>query len=256
MTAECNIWDNPNLLSGQSTIASSGAAKPYLGLGIIHTGIVTVEWALNFRYLNIPFNHVYFHSSNAPYDVSRENVIRAILKDHQPEYIFFLDTDVIMPRDGLIQLIQLAQQNNKPIVSGLYWAKKRDKTPMPCAWIKKGENLDDGKIEYLTFDIKPYLNTNALIEVDVVGAGCLLIKTDIFKKLDESNPNKPYFQWGLGRKDENTGKNLLQLSEDFYFLDRCSRELGIRPHLATGIACDHLLMPIGKRRASDGELEL
>jgi hypothetical protein len=251
------IWDNPEILSGPTqTTVPVGDAKPFLGLGIIHTGIVTMDWALNFRYLNIPWNHVYFHGSNSPYDCSREMVVRSILKDHKPEYIFFLDTDVCMQRDGLVQLVQLAQQHNKPIVSGLYWAKKRDKTPMPCAWMKTGEKLDEGQIQYMSFDIKPYLDKNALIEVDVVGAGCLLIKSDIFKKLDESNPKKPYFQWGLTRKDENTGKPLLQVSEDFYFMDRCARELNIKPHLSTAVKCDHLLMPIGKRRASDGELEL
>jgi hypothetical protein len=252
-----NIWDNPELLSGLTqTQIQPASVKPFLGLGIIHTGIVTFDWAMNFRYLNIPWNHVYFHGSNMPYDCSREMVVRNILKDHQVEYIFFLDTDVVLQRDGLVQLVQLAQQHNKPLVSGLYFAKKRDPTPMPCAWIKTGENLAEGRIEYRSFDIKPYLNQNALIEVDVAGAGCLLIKSDIFKKLDESNPNKPYFQWGLTRKDENTGKPLLQLSEDFYFMDRCARELNIKPHLSTAVKCDHYLMPVGKRRASDGELEL
>ncbi len=129
---------------------------------------------------------------------------------------------------------------------------------MPCAWAKIGEDLSKNIVSYKSIEneLKPYLDKNALVEVDVVGAGCLLIKTELFKKLDASNPNKPYFQWGLTRKDENTGKPLLQMSEDFYFCDRLNRELGIKPHLATAIKCDHLLFPVGKRRALDGKLTL
>ena len=125
---------------------------------------------------------------------------------------------------------------------------------MPAAWLQTSEDLEKGVIHYQSLNVDPYLDKNALLQVDVVGAGCLLIKADIFKKLDKSDPNKPYFQWGLGRRDIN-GKPLLQISEDFYFCHRIVKELGIQPHLSTAIKCDHLCCP-AKKSAADGKLRL
>jgi intein/homing endonuclease len=164
------------------------------------------------------------------------------------------NTDVLMPADGLIKLIQLAEANNKSVVSGLYWAKKREAFKMPAAWVKTGRNEEENKNIYSAIDIKPWLDKNALVTCDVVGSGCLLIKADIFKKLDESNPKKPFFQWGLGRKDELTGKPLPQHSEDFYLCERIKNELNIFPELATAIKCGHICL--AQMRPSDGELEL
>ena len=128
---------------------------------------------------------------------------------------------------------------------------------MPAAWLKIAEKPEENRIEFAPLDIKQHLanlpNKSPLVRCDVVGAGCLLIKADIFKKLDESNPNLPYFEWGLGRRDP-TGKPLLQLSEDFYFCMRCVKELNINPHLAVAVQCDHICNAI--KRGSDGEFEL
>lgn len=228
------IWETPEVLSGPTQPGQPiGDIKPVVGLGIIHTGIVTMDWALNFRYMNIPYSHVYMHGSNMPYDCSRNEVLKGLL-GYNVEYVFFLDSDVIPPKDVVPQLIALSQQQNKPVVSGLYWAKKHEETPMPAAWIKIGEDLNKNMNVYKSIEneIKQYLDKNALVEVDVVGAGCLLIKADIFKRLLEKNPNKPFFEWGLTRRDENTGKPLLQVSEDFYFCERL-KEIGERPHLST-----------------------
>jgi len=251
------FWETPEVLSGQTpAVPVVGDAKPYVGLGLIHTGVVPFEWALSFRYLNIPYNHVFMHGTNAPYDCSREAVVKGIL-GYGVEWVFFLDTDVLPPRDAVPLLISLSQQHDKPVVSGLYWAKKREEIPMPAAWMQIGSDPVKNQITYksLENEVKPYLEKNALLEVDVVGAGCLLIRADIFKKLEASDPKKPFFQWGLQRRDELTGKPLPQMSEDFYFCERL-KEIGVKPHLCTAIKCDHLTFPTGKRRAIDGRLEL
>jgi len=255
------IWEQPQILSGtgQGQVAPTGDIKPELGLCIIHTGTVTTEWALRFRLLQMP-SYVYMFNRNCPYDTARELTTRGVL-GHNVKYVFHLDSDVIIPANTLPLMIGWMEEFNQPLLSGLYWAKKPSKDPqgnpipiMPAAWLKTGEHPEENRIDFMPMDIKPHLNTGAIVKADVVGTGCMLIKADIFKQLDESDPKKPYFQWGLGRKDELTGKNLPQMSEDFYFCTRCVKELGIHPHVCTSITCQHECQVV--KRGTDGEFEL
>lgn len=249
------IWETPGILSGEVNLDGKGDAKPIVGICMIHQGLVTFEWAMNWGETSrsVGYPYVYFFNSNQPYDGAREVTTRACL-DRGVEWIFHYDTDVTLPPNTIPTLIELAKKQNKSVISGLYWAKKREETPMPAAWLQASEDLENGIIKYNNFNVTPYLNQNALLQVDVVGTGCLLIKADVFKKLDQSNPNLPYFQWGLGRRDPN-GKPLLQISEDFYFCHRLVSELNIHPHLSTFIKCDHLCCP-AKKSAADGKLRL
>lgn len=240
-----------------------------VALCVIHQNTVSFRWAERLRRLELPFRYLICNTSSLLYDTAREFLVRMVLKEtNLPEWVFFLDSDILPPFNAIPRLIEIAKARNIPVLSGLYWFKRlgasngtleEDYTPRPSASIKISEDLDKGSIIYnfIVDDIKPYLNKNMVLKVDAVGTGCLLIKTDIFKKLDASNPNKPFFQYGVGRRDENTGKPLLQVTEDFYFCYRLVTELGIHPYLSTEIKCEHLFEPVGgSRRGEDGKLVL
>jgi len=249
------IWEQPEMLSGQKvTQGAAAGVKPVVGIAILCQEYVTIEWAFNLFHLfiNIKQPFVYLYCRNKPYGVCRTEITKELLK-RGCDWIYSLDTDVLPPPDVIPRMIQLSQQYDKPVLTGLYWAKKREPQPMPAAWIKTGENKEENRIFYQNFDVKPYLDKNALLQISVCGAGCLLVHRSIFEKLDKSNPNLAYFEWGSGRKD-HSGKPLKQLSEDFYFCDRVSEELQIFPHLATDIKCDHIC--VSRKRASDGQLEV
>lgn len=166
------------------------------------------------------------------------------------------NTDVLAPNNVVPILIQISEQFNLPVISGLYWAKKREPEPMPAAWLKTAEKPEENRIEFMPVDVKPHIEKRDTIPVDVVGAGCLLVKAEVFRKLDESKPDWPFFCWGLGRQKLQLpgGKPPPQLSEDFFFCMRCIKELDIHPHVATAIQCDH--MCLGFKRGSDGKFEL
>jgi hypothetical protein len=217
--------------------------------------------------MELPPTCKYYGTGSYFYDAGREAPVRAAMKTDDPEWIFFLDSDVIPPFNAIPRLIQIAKENNISVLSGLCWLKRACEPagtleeahiPRPNAFFKISEDLDNELVNYTALgdEIKPFLDKNAIIEVDAVGCACLLIKTEIFKKLDKSNPNKPFFQFGHYRKDENTGKPLLKLGEDAYFCYRLTSELGIRPHLSTEIKCEHVFFPgpIVSRRGSDGKL--
>lgn len=250
------IWEQPELLSGNVNTSNIGDNKPEIAIGILHTGEVTMEWAMRTSLVfmhcqTIKKNFIYLCGKNAPYDVSRETIARQAIESGC-KYLFFLDSDVLIPVNTIEVLIDWSKKFNAPVMSGLYWAKKPG-PKMPAAWLKVDEHPESNTYDFLPVDVMPHLNTQNIIPVDVVGAGCLLINVDILRKLDKSNPNLPFFQWGVGRRDAQ-GKNLLNMSEDFYFCVRCFNELGIKPALALGVKCDHL--GIFMKRGTDGEIEL
>jgi len=82
------------------------------------------------------------------------------------DYLFFIDDDMILPADTLEKLLV----HKKDIVGGVYKTKY--------------EKQDD-VLEYLD-DKRP----SGLFKVKAIGTGCLLIKTDVFKKL-----KTPWFKY-------------------------------------------------------------
>jgi hypothetical protein len=248
------IWEQPDILSGIVNTQTGTQPKPEIAICILHTGTVTTEWAIRtalvFMHMqNMKKNFTYLCNRNMPYDVAREQTTRMAL-DAGAKWIFHLDSDLLIPVNTIEVLIQWAEKFNLPLLSGLYWAKKP--TIMPAAWLAVNEDPQNNKVEFAPLDMAPHKDTQNIIPVDVVGAGCLLINADLLRKLDQSNPNLSFFQWGVGRKDKD-GKNLPQMSEDFYLCWRCQKELGMRPHLATAVKCDHITTVA--KRGQDGQYE-
>lgn len=253
------VWDDPNIMqqvTNQQVNPPSNipgmSPKPELGLGILHTNWVTTDWAFRlalFMYKLPPFIPLF--NRHSPYDVGREQIANIAL-DRGCKWVFYLDSDVIPPIDAVPWMIQWVKQFNKPVMSGLYWDKKPVSMtygkPIPAAWLKVGEDIPNKVYKFAPLDMEKYKGAGSVVQVDVVGTGCLLIDTDVFRKLRESDPNKPFFEWGVGRK------NLWQMSEDFYFCMRCVNELQIHPHVATAVRCDHECMVV--KRASDGQYEM
>mgnify|MGYP000728169277 CR=1 FL=1 len=218
--------------------------KATLALLIPHQSIVSMEWAFAFRNLRLP-PHIYFFNRGMPIDVAREQMTRDALK-HDIEYLFFLDSDVILEPDAVMQLIQLSKQFNLPILSALYWARKHDALGTPACWKIIERKGNDIKLAPVA--VEEYIRNNQIIEVDAIGMGAALIRRDVFDKLNEKNPDKPFFEWGLGRK------NLPQISEDFMFCLRCIDELGIHPYVATSVRAHHICT--ARRNRDNGILEL
>ena len=251
----------------QDQMTNKQKNEPFvISVCIIHRDVVTMRWAENFRRLEIPAPSTCYSIGNLYHDVGREILVRHAIKTDDPEWIFFLDTGILPPANAIPRLIQIAKEQDIPVLSGLCWLKnvgspngtlEEEYTPMPSAFTKVSEDPATGAIVYnsIVDQIKPFLDKNSVCGVDAVGMGCCLIKADIFKQLDKSNPNKPYFQFGTHRKDENTGVPLLQCGEDIYFCNRLTSELGIKPYVSTEIKCDHIFYPtFSVRRGSDGKL--
>ena len=188
-------------------------------LCICHTGYVTTEFALRLRELILPPESIILFNRGRPLDACRN--ILAEEGSKVAEWIVFLDSDVIPPKDFVLKLLR----HRLPIVSGLYRAKK--KNFLWSAWIKK-----DNKIQQVSSF------TKGLFEAYYIGMGLCLIHKDVFKLLKKSNPKLPYFLW---TKDTclDIPSHYKELSEDFFFCERVRTELKMKIFVDTEVIAHH-----------------
>lgn len=220
---------------GQVTPAQLQAAPPNqkkLAVLIPHTGEVSSEWCLMFREMPLPPGSQIFMSRGMPIDVTRESMVKTALEAGF-EWIFFLDSDVILPKDALQKLFS----HNQPLISGMYKAKK----PNGFFWSSwmKGKT-PEGKDAFV-----PVASWNGrLFEVDVVGTGCLLIHRSVFEGI-RAKTDVPFFVWGKERNIALLDKMnipdpmMREVSEDFWFC-LLAKYCGFKVIVDGEVQCGHL----------------
>jgi len=189
-----------------------------IGICVPLYNVVPASFFINF------VNRLYEFQNQEKYDVqiymrastivdkARNDLVKMALNDNC-DYVFFIDSDTLIPKNALNTLLNM----NQDIVSGLYFSK--GKPYLPVARLKDGEK--HSFLEDFEF--------NDIMEVQGVGMGCCLIKTDVFKNMEF-----PYFklEW---RKHEGVD---YQIAEDLYFCDEAIKK-GHKIYLNTGIVCPH-----------------
>ena len=186
-------------------------------VGILHTDQVSTAWSLGLRNLIIPGQIL--PVAGMPYDMARNSICRAAL-DGGYKWCFHLDSDVITSRDTILRLMA----HNLPIVSGVY-CRRSPPAGVPVM-IKNGAWVTN-------------YPPNTLFEVDLVGAGCLLLRRDFLEKLPplDAKRGKHWFDWrvdmaGLIPQGE-------ALSEDFA-MNLHARKNGWKVMVDTSIMCKHV----------------
>lgn len=191
--------------------------KPNVLVCILTRELVTMAWAIGYRRLAFPENSSDVFMHGMPFDHARSfGCQRALETGH--EYLFFLDDDVIPPPDAIYRLIR----HNKDIISGLYYRRQLPVYPVMMREVEgKGPQwITDAKL-------------GDMVEADLVGAGCLLIKR---KVLEVMNP--PWFEW---KCDPFRFPKLAltdRCSEDYDFC-RKARALGFKLFVDTSVQCSH-----------------
>lgn len=190
-------------------------ADPSVAVVILTREIISMKWAVSFRNMQLPDGHGLFILSGMPFDHARNHGCKVALEGGY-KYILFIDDDVVLPADACARLMA----HNLDVVSGVY--ERRQEPLVPCMlkdtpegpkWIHK-------------------LPENALVEVDLVGAGCLMIKTDLIRRMG-SHP----FEWRNDRWDLPESE---RLSEDFSFCRRVQREFKKQIFVDTSIRGSHV----------------
>ena len=131
----------------------------------------------------------------------------------EAKWLFFVDADTVLRPNTLVDLIK----RDVDIVSGLYVGKQPPYNPIASRLDSEGA--------YIPIDGWP--ENTLLPNLSGVGAGCLLIKTEVFKKLTE-----PYFCFVPNNQHGILG-------EDYYFCQK-AKKAGYLIHLDTAVWCDHL----------------
>lgn len=186
----------------------------------LHCETTTMAWAYGLRNLILPGNAIAI--AGMPYDHARNTAVAMCLRDGY-EYLFSLDSDVIPPRDAILRLLA----RNLPVVSGLY-ARRSPPHAIPVA-IKNGSWLTDYK-------------PGSLVEVDLVGAGCLLVHRSVFEQVPPQDPAAPWFMWRVNERDfasERISSERPSLSEDFCW-NHHIKKYGIKTWLDTSVVCRHV----------------
>ncbi len=187
---------------------------------ILHVEHTSIAWAFGLRKLQIP-GHI-IGVAGMPFDHARNTACHHALQGGF-DYLFFLDSDVVPPHDAVLRLMS----HNLPIVSGVY---HRRSPPHGIPVMLKGGGW-----------ITAY-PPNTLMEVDLVGAGCLLMRRDLLEAMArkplDAKRGKTFFDWRVDMS--HSLPNGEALSEDFAMNLHVRRELGVKIMVDTSIQCRHV----------------
>lgn len=234
MPSAWEILQSQNLQRSQQA-AAAGTPEKFVALCVPHTGEVSMEWTLRLRDIQLPPGSQVFMSRGMPIDVTRDSMVRDAFAQGF-EYVFFLDSDVILPKDAVMTLLA----SKLPIVSGLYKAKKPNGF-FWAAWVAADSPENKDKAAF-----SPVMAWEGrYIKVDVVGAGCMLIHRSAYEKIRKTYPNLPLFFWSKERSRDLLDSMEIpdfraeQVSEDFYF-NLLAKAAGIDTVIDTTVQCDHI----------------
>lgn len=136
------------------------------------------------------------------------------------DWLCMLDTDQQFDPHIVLRLVQLMEQHNLPVLTGLSRHKQPPYHPLWWTWHEAVEGFVP------IIEVPPETH---LMRVDAFGAGCLLIHRAVFAKMAEVYPEESPF--------DHKGR----YSEDFSFALRC-RALGIPVYGTPTVKAEHLRM--------------
>lgn len=148
-----------------------------------------------------------------PIDLSRNRIVE-MAKKQKCDYLFFIDSDVLIEEGQLERLMS----HDKDVVTGIYNMK------IPPYYQLPRKRATEGLYTALELD------GDQLVEIDGHGMGCALIKMSIFDKIPY-----PWFEFKYYEKD---GK-WEQTSEDLMFCQKL-QDAGIKIYCDPLVQCAHI----------------
>jgi len=144
------------------------------------------------------------------------------------EFVFFIDSDVLIQHDALKKLLMRARHYpDHDIFSGVY-CTKHPTIAEPLLYKKDGQGpFWNWAIGDLVFDLQS------------VGMGCTLIRASLFEKLEYDKINNPWFYTPNDQKITPEGFETNRGTEDIFFCRRAREEVGAKIMADTSLLCGH-----------------
>ena len=122
---------------------------------------------------------IQFQSSSLVYDSRNKLALDAV--EGEFDYILWLDSDMIFPETLLIDLLKSIE--GKDFVTALAFARRPPFTPCIYKKIRLGEECETE--QYLDYP-------KGIFEIDGCGFACCLMKTEMFKALEDIGDYRPF----------------------------------------------------------------
>jgi hypothetical protein len=189
-----------------------------LGIGIASSGRATcVPWALALATQSYPVGTglAYMNVVGTTIDAARNEMVKAA-RNAGLKYLWFLDDDTEPPVDAARKLMYLLDQeeakaSNVVAAGGIYCVKQDPPCPLVFASPGAGPHW-----KWKVGDVFPVWG---------IGTGCLLIRVDVFDKIEE-----PWFK--------TTSEPGFTETDDLYFCEKLAKAgYGVLGH--GGVLCAH-----------------
>lgn len=158
--------------------------------------------------------------------VARDQAAKMALENNC-DYLYMVDDDMICPDD----LFQKLYRHDKDIVAALAFTRNYPHKPVMYSSIEGYDAV--ARKEYFKNTVIQKYPKNQLVEVDAVGFGAVLIKTWVFKKLQEK----------FGEVGNKWFMSTCGTGEDIYFCYQ-AKKVGARVFMDTSVPIGHLGPPI------------
>lgn len=133
------------------------------------------------------------------------------------EWIFWMDSDMVFPKETLVELFKTAEEKNAKMVTGVYYQRKGKH--FPVLW-SRGVETESGELsglsnkrsetnKYVGAFMFPHPDKKEASTCHAAGFGCVLLHREVLEVMD-----RPWFKFIPG-----------VCSEDFYFFVN-AKELG------------------------------
>lgn len=153
--------------------------------------------------------------TSIPIDEARNNIVKVAL-DHRCDHIFFIDSDTLIQKGQLEQLLY----HDKDAITGVSYMR-----------VLPYYTLIRKKVGYRLYNpIEPLSSDEKLIKIDGAGFGCFLIKTSVFEEI-----KYPWFRFHFYQYEDQWR----HLGEDLFFCEQL-QAAKIDIYCDTTIRCTHI----------------
>lgn len=197
---------------------------------------ITVDWHRARMAMGVPTNIIMAELAVDGLEIGEARCV-AVQKMFEapttPEFILFIDYDVVVPFDALTKLFFRARcYPDYDIIAGVYCSKGSPSEPLIYMHDSEGPYWD-WAVGDLIFDLAS------------VHMGLTLIRTSLFERL-ESTDEKPWFQSRNDRSVVDGKMTSFRGTEDIYFCKRAREEAGAKIMVDSSVYCGHQDIATGR----------